>query len=369
MENRVVPYNFSTDKWTGHEVIPTKVDATALKVWSSKILQQVGVEQSDADVMAHVLVETDLMGVDTHGILKFPMYIGRAKAGGDNPKAHLKVITETATTARCDGEGGYGQIMGWRAMELAIKKAKENGVGFVSVGNSNTLTACRLYSTLAAENGCIGICLTNGTPQMAPPGGTERLLGTNPWSFAVPGTKQPVMFDMACTVVGWTKMALYDMLGKTEIPITWATTKDGKPTTDVHEGMNGLMLPFGGHKGYALSLMCEILTGVLSGGRVADELGFYGNPDENTGVSHFLGAINIEAFMPLDEFKSRVDAYVKHIKDCPRAEGAGEITVPGERSYRTREERLKNGIPLHDQLARNLVSVGEEFDIPFPGIA
>lgn len=364
--DRTVPYNFSSDKWTGNEKLPEYVSADALKEWASKVLVAVGVSKDDADVMAHVLVETDLMGVDTHGILKFPMYVARAKKGGDNPKAQLKILRESPVTALCDGEGGYGQIMGYRAMELAIAKAKESGVGFVSVGNSNTLTACRIYSDLAAENGCIGICVTNGTPAMAPPGGTEALLGTSPWSFAVPSHQFPVVFDMACTVVGWTRLALCAMRGENVIPDNWAVAKDGRRTTDVNEAMSGLMLPFGGHKGYALSVMAEILTGVLSGGRVADELGFYGNHEENTGVSHFLGAIRIDSFMPLEEFKTRVDCYIDHIKNCPKAEGAGEIYLPGERSMLTREKRLKTGIPLHTQLAKNLIAVGEELEIPFP---
>ncbi|WP_195276911.1 Ldh family oxidoreductase [Anaerotruncus rubiinfantis] len=361
------PYQFTEDKRSENEKLPASVHEKALKAWCSEILVRVGMSKADADVMAYILVETDLMGVDTHGILKFPMYVSRAQKGGDNPKAKLRVLKDTPTTALCDGEGGYGQVMGWRAMELAVEKANQTGVGFVSVGNSNTLTACRLYSRLAAENGCIGICITNGTPQMPPPGGRQRLLGTSPWSFAVPGKKFPVMFDMACTVVGWTKMAMMLSRGEKMIPGDWAVTADGKPTTDLVEGMNGLMLPFGGHKGYALSCMAELLTGVLSGGRVADELGYYGNHEENTGISHLLGAIKIDSFLPLDEFESRVDKYVRHLKDCPRTEDAGEIYVPGERSFLTAEKRRAEGIPLHPSLARNLVAVGEEMSIPFPG--
>ncbi len=366
-KRNLAPYSFSASDKEEEEKLPGSVQEDELKSWCSEVLVRIGMSKEDADVMAYVLVETDLMGVDTHGVLKFPMYISRAKAGGDNPKAKLRVLYETPTTARCDGEGGYGQVMGWRAMEMAVRKASENGVGFVSVGNSNTLTANRIYSRYAAENGCIGICITNGTPQMAPPGGTQRLLGTSPWSFAVPGIRFPVVFDMACTVVGWTRMAMMAMRGEMTIPSNWAVTADGEPTTDVTEGMNGLMLPFGGHKGYALSCMAELLTGVLSGGRVADELGFYGNHDENTGVSHFLGAIRIDSFMPLDEFKTRVDQYVQHLKDCPKAKGAGEIYVPGERSFLTSEKRRAEGIPLHVSLAKNLVAVGEETGIPFPG--
>ena len=362
------PYNFSDGEKEKSEILPDRVQADALKEWCAQILIRTGVSEEDARIMAYVLVETDLMGVDTHGVLKFPMYVSRAKKGGDNPRARLRILREDATTALCDGEGGYGQIMGWRAMELAIRKAKETGAGFVSVRNSNTLTACRIYSRLAAEHGCIGICITNGTPQMAPPGGKQRLLGTSPWSFAVPGRQFPVMFDLACTVVGWTKMAMMAMRGETVIPDNWAVTEDGKPTTDVTEGMNGLMLPFGGHKGYALSLMAEILTGVLGGGRVADELGYYGNHEENTGVSHFLGAIRIESFMPLEEFRDRVDAYVCRLKNCPKAEGAGEIFVPGERSFRTAKKRQAEGIPLHPSLAGNLAAVGREMGLPFPGV-
>ena len=361
------PYSFSNSKKIEDEVLPSRVQADALKVWCSEVLVAVGMSKEDADVMSYVLVETDLMGVDTHGVLKFPMYVSRAQKGGDNPKAQLRVLNETPTTARCDGEGGYGQVVGWRAMELAIKKAAKNGVGFVSVGNSNTLTACRVYSRLATEKGCIGICITNGTPQMPPPGGTQRLLGTSPWAFGVPGKQFPVVFDMACTVVGWTKMAMMAMRGETTIPDNWAVTADGKPTTNVVEAMNGLMLPFGGHKGYALSCMAEILTSVLSGGRVADELGYYGNYEENTGVSHLLGAIRIDSFMPLGEFEERVDQYVMHLKDCPKVEGADEIYVPGERSFITAKKRGAEGIPLHPSLVRNLLAVGEEMGIPFPG--
>ena len=361
------PYSFSSSKMDEDEKLPASVRADDLKQWCSKVLVAIGMDKADADVMSYVLVETDLMGVDTHGVLKFPMYVSRAQKGGDNPKAKLRVLKETPTTALCDGEGGYGQVMGWRAMELAIEKAKKTGVGFVSVGNSNTLTACRIYSRLAAENGCIGICITNGTPQMPPPGGTQRLLGTSPWSFGVPGKRFPVVFDMACTVVGWTKMAMMAMRGEMTIPDNWAVTADGRSTTNVTEAMNGLMLPFGGHKGYALSCMAELLTGVLSGGRVADELGYYGNHEENTGISHLLGAIKIDSFMKLEEFEERVDRYVQHLKDCPKAEGAGEIYVPGERSFITAEKRRANGIPLHPSLARNLLAVGEEIGIPFPG--
>ena len=364
--DRSVPYNFSAGSEKEDAALPTSVKSDALEQWCTAVLRAVGVSREDADVMAHVLVETDLMGVDTHGVLKLPMYVKRAQQGGDNPKAKLRVVAETPVNARADGEGGFGQIMGWRAMELALDKAGKTGAGFVSVFNSNTLTANRIYAKLAADKGFIGICITNGTPQMAPPGGKEkRLLGTSPWAFAVPGRHFPVMFDMACTVVGWTRLALAAMRNES-IPDTWAVNAEGKATSDVHEAMNGLMVPFGGHKGYALSFMAEILTGVLGGGRVSDELGYYGNHGENTQVSHFLGAIRIEDFMPLDLFVDRVDAYVEKIESCPRVEGVDAIYAPGHRSFLTRQKRLKDGIPLHAQLAKNLLAVGVELGIPFP---
>ena len=362
------PYQFSSGEENENENLPARVGADALKDWCSRILTCVGMNRDDAEVMAYILVETDLMGVDTHGVLKFPMYVSRAQKGGDNPKAKLQIVRETPTTALCDGQGGYGQVMGWRAMELAIQKARETGVGFVSVANSNTLTACRIYSRLATEHGCIGICITNGTPQMPPPGGMERLLGTSPWSFGVPGKTFPVVFDMACTVVGWTKLAMMAMRGENTIPGDWAVTAEGRYTTDVMEAMNGLMLPFGGHKGYALSCMAELLTGVLSGGRVADKLGYYGNHDQNTGISHLLGAIKIDSFMPLEQFMERVERYVSRLKNCQKAEGAGEIFVPGERSFLTAQKRSAEGIPLHPSLARNLLAVGEELGILFPAV-
>jgi LDH2 family malate/lactate/ureidoglycolate dehydrogenase len=345
--------------------LPDRIDAPALKDWTAAVLHAAGLSSGDAGIMAHVLVETDLMGVDTHGVLKLPMYIRRALAGGSNPGAQLRIVRESATTALADAEGGFGQVMGWKAMELAIEKARRHDVGIVSVTNSNTLTAQRVYTLRAAEAGMIGICVTNADPQMAPVGGRKKLLGTNPWSVAVPGGQFPVVFDQASTTVAWTKLALAAMRGEA-LPPGWALDEQGSPTTDPQAGMAGSVTPLGGHKGFALAVMAEILTGVLSGGRVADEITNYGTVAANTGVSHLLMAINVEAFQPLESFKLRVDGYVARLVNSPLAEGAAAITVPGMRTWRVRAERQRTGIPLMERLAQNLVALGEVMEIPFP---
>ena len=345
--------------------LPTVIQAGPLEDWCGAVMEAVGMSSEDARIMAHVLVETDLMGVDTHGVLKLPMYVKRARQGGSNPRAQLSVVRQSATTARADSEEGFGQVIGWKAMGLAVEKARHHDVGFVSVFNSNTLTAERIYTRRAADAGMIGLCITNGDPQMAPLGGRTKLVGTNPWSVAVPGIRFPVVMDMASTTVAWTKLALAAMKEE-PVPGHWALDEEGSPTTDPRRGMEGSVTPLGGHKGYALGVMGEILTGVLGGGRMADEVTNYGIYHQNTGVSYLLAAINIEAFIPLGDFMERVDRYVDLLKTAPRATGVDEILVPGERSHRIREERLRDGIPLHQRLAENLVGLGGEIGIPFP---
>ena len=345
--------------------LPETVQAGPLKAWCAAAMEAVGMSAQDAEIMAHVLVESDLRGVDTHGVLKMPLYVKRAKKGGSNPRAYFNIVRQSATTARIDAGAGYGQVIAWKAMGLAMDKARHHDTGVVSVFNSNTLTAERIYTLRAAEAGMIGICLSNADPQMAPFGGTTKMIGTNPWSVAVPGRRFPVVIDMSSTTSPWTRLALAAMKGEA-IPEGWALDPEGVPTTDPVRGMEGTLTPLGGHKGYALGMMNELLTGVLGGGRMANEIPNYGVYAENTGVSHLLMAINVEAFLPLELFRDRVDRYVALLTQSPRAPGVEEILVPGERSHRTYLERSEKGIPLHSKLAENLVALGEELGVPFP---
>jgi len=359
-----VPYDLAPARVTGR-VLPTVVQAQPLKDWCIAVFEAVGLSHDDAVIMSHVLVETDLLGVDTHGVLKVPMYVRRAREGGDNPRAQFKILRESATTARVDADGGYGQVAGWKAMGLAVDKAAAHDVGFVSVFNSNTLTAARIYTMRAAEKGMIGICVTNGCPVMPPPGGQKRLVGTNPWSIAVPGGDFPVVMDSAVTTVPRTRLALAAMRGE-PIPSGWATDAMGNPTTDLAAAINGMLLPMGGHKGYAWGVMADLLTGVLAGDRMANEVTHYGLYHQPTGVSHLLGAIRVDAFIPLEVFRARVAEYVRRLTSSPRTPAAAEILVPGQRSYRTRQQRSQHGIPLHRRLAENLLAVADELSVPFP---
>jgi LDH2 family malate/lactate/ureidoglycolate dehydrogenase len=211
----------------------------------------------------------------------------------------------------------------------------------------------------------IGLCVTNGPPWMAPPGGTKRLVGTNPWSIAVPGRGFPVVMDLAVTTVGWTRLALSAMRGEA-IPTGWAVGADGNPTTDPAAAMAGMLLPMGGHKGFALGVMADLLTDVLGGDRMAEQVVSYRFYLRHSGVSHLLGALQVSAFLPLEEFTKRVDAYVGLLTRSPRAAQTKEILVPGQRSRRTHEARMKHGIPLHPRVAHNLIGLGDELGIPFP---
>lgn len=334
------------------------LSAVALARLYSGLLHHAGMPEEDAAITADTMVDADLRGVHSHGATWLPTYVKALRRGWINARPNIRAVTEQDVVAVLDADNGMGQLASIAGMKLAIEKGKRHGVGMVSVRNSNHNGAMSYYVEMAVREDLVGFAATNGGAIMGPVGGISPRLGSNPFSYGFPaGEELPIIFDMACCMVAWSKFVLYKAKGE-KIPLGWALDRDGEPTDDPQSAMEGLVLPVGGHKGYGLALGVDLLCGVLSGAAFNGDTVISWPKPNNLG--HSFIAINPAHFMPLDEFKSRVDQEVRKMRDSARAKGVDHIRVPGERSQLTRAKRLKAGIPMIRAVIENLRELGRE---------
>jgi LDH2 family malate/lactate/ureidoglycolate dehydrogenase len=346
---------------TGRRFDPAKLSSFCVAV-----LDKVGVTRENAEIVAHSLLAANLRGVDTHGITRLPIYVERLQAGLTNGRTQGVVAFETDTTAVYDGQDGLGQVVGTRAMRLAIAKAAAAGIGMVTARNSTHYGTAAYYAMMALGHDMIGVSLTNSPSLMAPWGGRKAFFGTNPLAIAVPaGQEQPFVLDMATSVVARGAIILAAKKGET-IPDTWGLNKNGEPTTSAKEANEGALLPLGGHKGFGLAMAIDILTATLAGGPFGPHIGeLYKNPTKAQGVGHFFGAIRIDRFRPVAEFKADMDAMIREVKTEPLAKGFDKIMVAGEPEHLTERERRERGVPLSDAVVGDLTKLGAEVGVPF----
>ncbi len=334
----------------------------------SRSFEKLGVPASDAEIAANVLVASDLRGVDTHGVIRFnphAWYVKWLRDGAMTAKPNIRVVTETPSTALLDADNGMGFVAGHRAMELAIKKAKETGVGIVTVRNSRHYGMSAYYSMLALPHDLIGIAMTNASRQVVPTFGREARFGTNPISFAIPAKdEQPFVLDMATTTAAAGKLELAIRLGK-PVPTGWALNEKAEPTTDPKVAQQARrLLPLGGsresgsHKGYGLAILVEILCGVLTGTVTA----LNANQEPR---GHFFGAIDPAAFRPKEQFKTDMDRLIRELKSTPPVAGESRVYVAGEIEFETAEERAERGIPLHRSVLQGLRDVGAQLGVAY----
>jgi LDH2 family malate/lactate/ureidoglycolate dehydrogenase len=245
-----------------------KINASDLHTFAEKVFQAAGALQEDAKTAAAALVEANLCGGDSHGVRMLPGYIALIRNGKINPRGQIQVIRETPVIAHLDGNLALGSVVGRFAMQMAIEKAKTSGVGFILVRNSTHWGRAGYYSTLAARQGCIGICFVNTESNMPPWGGKEPRIGNNPLSISSPRAPgEPVVLDMAMSQATWYKIVMYDREAR-KVPLGWGLDNEGRPTDDPAEILKSKrMVPMGQHKGSGLSLMIDIMTGILSGGK------------------------------------------------------------------------------------------------------
>jgi len=331
-----------------------------------RVLKSLGVPGDEAEITAKTLVMANLRGVDTHGVVRLPVYAGRLKGGALKASVNLTTERETSATALLDGHDGIGQVISYRAMQMAIRKAREAGVSFVAVRHSNHFGAAAYYPMMAIDHNMIGIALTNASPRLAPTGGVDRLFGNNPWSIAVPADKRPpVVLDMANSVVAAGKIRILQKEGK-PIPEGWALNEYGEPTTDAAAALKGVLLAVGGYKGYGITLMMDLLTGVLTDSNYGPRVKGMDQEVAPGGVAHSFMAVDIAAFTDVGAFKSRMDAYIDEIKSSQKARGSEVIYLPGELEHLRVQERIEKGIPLQAKIVEELRAIAKELNIPTP---
>ena len=326
-----------------------------------------GVTAEDAAIIAGTLVRADLRGVDTHGIVRIPGYLDRLRKGLVNPRPKLGFNQVTPVALHLDGDDGLGFVIAHRAMDEAITMAREFGLGLVSVKRSTHFGMAANYLLQAVSAGVAAFVFTNASRAMPPWGGREPLLGTSPFAVGIPGGKGgDFILDMAPSVVARGKIRKALRNGET-IPLGYALDADGRPTTDPAEALKGMVLPIGGAKGSGISMLMDILGGVMSGAAFAGEVGDqYNNFERPQNVGHFILAMKPELFLSADEFRARMDTLLKTVRSNPHAEGFSEIMIPGEPESRQEAARTKNGIPYSRKDLQPVLDMAAEMGVALP---
>jgi len=340
----------------------TAVTRESLGPFVIEILRAMGLPEEEAAIFGGALLFSELRFHPGHGqgVKKLRRYGDRFARGLMDPAAPWEVVKESPALAFVDAHNGIGTVAATRAMRLAVEKAKVCGVGQVVVGNSTHFGSSAVHACVAADAGCIGIALTNAGPEMAPWGAREGAVGTNPWGIAAPtGLGFPAVLDIALTTAGKGMMTWHAAEGL-PIPKDWALTPEGEETDDPAAAMAGALLGIGQYKGYGLAFMTDVLTGVLAGG------GYGLTPYSVEGkmdVSHTLIALDIEWFMPLEEFQRRMNDFSAMCKSRALRPGFKEVLIPGEQEARRVATKSEVGIPLEDPALADLQALGVELGI------
>lgn len=341
------------------------VSENVLTDFCASALERIGVPAEEASLISTNLVEADLRNVASHGVVRLPIYVQRIEDGGSNPAPRISIKRETRSTAVMDGDNGMGQIVGIRAMELAIEKAKDGDPAFVSVFNSNHYGAASHYAEMAARADMIGMTFTiGGINHMTPWGGAEAMLGNNPFAVAMPTDREfSFVLDMACSVAARGKI-IVAAKSRTPIPADWATDADGLATTDPVEALKGFVQPIAGPKGYALTMTVGLLSTMLSGAAFGSEVThMYEKTTSPQNVGHLFGVLPISSFEDVATFRQRMGKAIDEMHNTRRAPGVGRIYVPGEREYLSLMERRTNGIPIDYPVFLELKEIAEKYDI------
>ena len=325
------------------------------------IFRAMGASEKEADIVSTHVVEANLVGHDSHGVIQVPVYAERIKVGHIVPGAPLEVLDETPTTARVNGNWGFGYVVTEHAMEMAIRKARTHGLAAITVFHQSHIGRLGDYPSMAAAAGMIGLITADsgqGPKAVAPFGGRDRRLGTNPISVGVPSNLEgTVLLDMATSAVAAGKVSL--AVNRQEpIPSSWVIDKEGSPTTNPQDYFDGgAILPLGadqGHKGYGLSFIVEILSGLLTG------LGFGIDPQGRHNDGCFIAVFNVASFRPLEKFKSEVDAFTRFVKSSSPATGFNQVLYPGELEWLTQKNRRQDGIFVEDDTWQQLWELVQE---------
>lgn len=321
-----------------------------------EILKKLGASEEDQKLVAEATVDADLKGFTSHGLGRFPQYLISIKSGTINLEDNITIEKETPAMALINGNSGFGQAVSYKAMQIAIKKAKELGIGCVGVHNTNHFGVTGFYSDLALRENCIGLVIANTDPAIAPLGGSKALIGTNPIALGIPSDSY-ITVDMATSVTARGKIIESKRKG-IELPDGWALDKDGKPTNDPTEALEGSILPFGGFKGYALSLLIEILTGPLVQAEYGLGVTGTASPEKDCTKGDLYIVIDPSKFGDFDEFKANTEEFISQV----RATGEN-VAVPGDLEVKRIADSEANGIIIDEKLYEQLERICGNLDI------
>ncbi|HYI79150.1 MAG TPA: Ldh family oxidoreductase, partial [Chryseolinea sp.] len=348
-----------------------------LSDFTTQVFVYFGVSETDAVQAAAVLSKADLRGIDSHGVARLRTYVDMFKIGRINPKPNIKIIREKKSVATVDGDSGLGLVVGPKANEIAMDKAAQHGSGWVSVCNTNHYGIASYYSLKALERDMIGWSMTNSSKIVVPLWGAERRLGTNPIAIAFPGLKNPpIVIDMATSVVAFGKVEIAERQDK-KIPEGWIIDGYGNTSTSPKDIYAGGLLPLGGtrqmggHKGYCLSSMVDILCCVLSGanwGPFAPPFAIFEEaPKESVGkgIGHFFGAMEIDGFEDVEVFKKRIDHWIEVFRNTKPTPGHDAVLIPGDPEHEAETIRSKEGIPVIQAVVDELIKISKETGIEF----
>ncbi|MDF3078198.1 MAG: malate dehydrogenase [Sphingobacteriaceae bacterium] len=347
-----------------------------LRAFAINVFNAIGCSDEHAALAADVLVKSDLRGIDSHGLARLSGYVRLWEKGRINGNPNIKIVHETATTATVDGDSGLGLVIAPFAMKVAIEKAERYGSGWVAVRNSNHFGIAGYHTLMAVEKDMIGYAMTNASPLVAPTFTTERLLGTNPMCYGFPaGNYPPVIVDMATSAAANGKLEIAQRQNK-PLPAGWVQTNTGEATTDAHAlKSGGSLLPLGSdrehgsHKGFGLGATVDILSAVLSGANygpwVPPFVSFI-DPLPNLpgkGIGHFLGAMRVDGFRPVEEFKADMDKWIGRFKAAKPVNPEHPVIIPGEPELEAEKERKVSGIPIVDVVVHDLNELAEKLKI------
>lgn len=347
---------------THGQVFPAK----RLEAFAAAALAALGLPEGDAALCAARMIDADLRGVDTHGIFRLHHYSQRIRLGGINLHPKVHAVRENAVTALVDGDNGMGHVVMDFATNLAIKKAAESGLAWIGTCNGNHAGAGAVYSSMPLAHDMVGMYMTVANANhMAPWGGIELILGTNPVSVAIPaGEEPPIVLDIATTMTSYGKVKLAAQKGES-IPVGWMIDKKGQPLTDPKRSSEGFLVPIGGYKGYGLNVVIGMLAGVLNGAAFGrNVIDFNRDLASKNNSGHMIMAMRVDNFQPVEAFKAEMDRVIREIRASRRMEGVDRIWLPGEMEHYRIRERLERGIPLAEPVVVQLRKIAGELNLP-----
>ena len=328
------------------------------------MFRKLGMTACNAEICADDIVLTNLWGIDSHGVLRLPIYAERLRENVIKANPRVGALADAGAFRILDGDDGMGYLVGHQAMSQAIEIAENYGIGAVSIRNSNHFGAASLYTWQAVQAGYMAFAMTNVQPNLVVPGGSRPITGNNPIAFGAPTRLGfPFLLDISMSTVAGGKLHLAKEKGE-RIPLGWATDSRGWPTEDPADALEGFLLPLGGHKGFGLSLVVDLLCGVINGGAFQHHIhSMYTKPDEPSGTGHMMIALNPGLFLDENAYLDRMDQFYCTVNSSPMSDSNARMYLPGEIEHETLKRRRTEGIPLPRTLLERINDLASELNV------